>query len=305
MRASSTLLAALTLSCALSSTLIAETPAKKTKPKAWTDVETAKKEVPGFDLMGEYIVKDGEKTIQVGLQGDKFFVTEWAGPLFSEKAAPGSATMSLKTADEVKALIKDAKRSERTSPTMGLKAPEGAVFPFGKDTFTHGQKSEQSFGSFKMHMEFLLPLKPGRNLSNQDRGNSGVYIYNIYECQVLDSFPLDYHTDTFPMEKTESRNDQWCACLYKKKKADANAGFPPLTWQTYDIDFTAPEFDGDKKVKNARLTLKWNGIVVHDDVELDKGTGMGSRRKEMPKGQIFVQDHGNPVSYRNTWLIEK
>jgi hypothetical protein len=284
-------------------TLLTQAGMTEEAVKVWTDRDLAAKEAPGFDLIGDYML-DG-KAIQVTLQSDQYFVTKWPGALLSDASKPGSAEMTVTSMDDVKSLLAKAEKVERVSPTLGAQAPEGAVFPFGKDSFTHGNKTEDSYGSFHMHLEFILPLKPDRSLSNQDRGNSGVYIYNIYECQILDTYPLDYHAESYPIEKLGSNSDRWCASLYKTKIADANAGLPPLTWQTYDIDFTAPVFDGDKKVKNARLSLKWNGVLVHDDVELEKGTGMGSRRQEVPKGPILVQDHGNPVMFRNTWLVEK
>jgi len=78
--------------------------------------------------------------------------------------------------------------------------------------------------------------------------------------------------------------------------------FPPLTWQSYDIVFTAPRFEDGKKVKNARITNRHNGVLIHDDVELPKGTGAGGGRPEKPEAQIFIQGHGNPVRYRNIWL---
>ena len=81
--------------------------------------------------------------------------------------------------------------------------------------------------------------------------------------------------------------------------------FPPLAWQTYDIDFTAPRFIDGEKVVNARITVRHNGVVIHDDVEMATGTGAGAKRPEKEKGLIIFQDHGNPVAFRNLWLVEK
>ena len=80
--------------------------------------------------------------------------------------------------------------------------------------------------------------------------------------------------------------------------------YPPLRWQTYDIDFQSPEFDGDKKVKNARITLYHNGVKVHDNVELKTGTGNVAKKPQLAKGPVFFQSHGNPVMYRNVWATE-
>jgi hypothetical protein len=86
-----------------------------------------------------------------------------------------------------------------------------------------------------------------------------------------------------------------------------NACLPPLAWQTYDIEFTAPRYENGKKVKNARVTIKHNGIVIHDDLELPKntaGTPGGITEAPEPFG-LYLQDHGNPVAFRNIWVVEK
>jgi hypothetical protein len=81
--------------------------------------------------------------------------------------------------------------------------------------------------------------------------------------------------------------------------------FPPLSWQTYDIDFTAARYDDDgKKVKNARVTIKHNGVVIHDDLELPHGTPGKNPEGPGPDG-IYLQGHGNPVVFRNIWVVEK
>ena len=232
----------------------------------------------------------------------------------------------LKAVSDDGEVIGECKKVDRKSPTLGAKAPEGATVLFdgdlsamkGKlsgDYLAAGASTKESFGAFKLHLEFMLPYKPFTKLGNQDRGNSGVYTYNRYETQVLDSFGLHYINlpkaewrKVFEEEigyGASSDRSQWCGCFYKFKTPDINASLPSLVWQTYDIDFTPPAFEGDKKVKNARITVRHNGVVIHDDVELPKGTGAGGGRKEIPEGQIFLQAHGNPVQYRNIWIQEK
>ena len=104
----------------------------------------------------------------------------------------------------------------------------------------------------------------------------------------------------------KSDRTQWCACFYKFKMPDVNMCYPPLTWQTYDFEYTAAKFDDKgKKIKHARMTVKHNGVVIHNDVECDHAT-TASKQKESPDaGPIYLQNHGNPVRYRNIWVVPK
>lgn len=193
---------------------------------------------------------------------------------------------------------------ERKSPTLDKKAPDGAVVLFdgtSADNFENGKLvqgdllladcySKEKFGDHTLHIEFRTPFKPeGRG---QGRGNSGVYIQSRYECQVLDSFGL-------------SGENNECGGIYQVGKPKVNMCFPPLTWQTYDIDFTAAKYDdAGKKTENARVTIKHNGVVIQDDLELPKETP--GRHKESPeKDALYLQGHGNPVVFRNIWVVEK
>ncbi|MBF0199371.1 MAG: DUF1080 domain-containing protein, partial [Planctomycetes bacterium] len=97
---------------------------------------------------------------------------------------------------------------------------------------------------------------------------------------------------------------QWCGSLYKTKLPAVNMCFPPLSWQTYDIDFIAPVFDGKKKIKNARITVYHNGVLIHKDYELLKGTGNGAKRKQLSEGPVLFQNHGTPVPFRNVWAAK-
>lgn len=83
-----------------------------------------------------------------------------------------------------------------------------------------------------------------------------------------------------------------------------NMCLPPLAWQTYDIDFVAAKYEGDKKIENARVTIKHNGVVIHDDLELPNGTP-GFKPEGAGNESLFLQDHGNPVVFRNIWIVEK
>jgi hypothetical protein len=220
-----------------------------------------------------------------------------------------------------------ARRVERTSPTLGAPAPAGAVVLFngrGAEAFEGGQmtpdgllmpgtRTVRSFGNFSLHLEFRLPYKPTVFPGDQDRGNSGVYIFDRYEVQILDSFGLHYAMPDGWEERFRdewlrnppSNRTQWAAALYLTRPPDVAMSLPPLVWQTYDIDFTAPRFVGEKKISNARITLRHNGVIVHEDVELTGGTGAGSRRPEIASGPIVLQDHANPVRFRNIWMVDR
>ena len=206
----------------------------------------------------------------------------------------------------------------RKSPTLGKKPPEGAIYLFDgtHESMKHwrdgarmlddaaaiveaateglllpGATTKQEFRDFTLHVEFRIPFAPAAG--QQHRGNSGAYILNRYEVQMLDTFGL------------EPKNNH-CGALYEFKASRINMAYPPLAWQTYDIDFTAPRFnDAGEKTQNARITVRHNGVLIHDDVELPHGTGSRKDRAEQPRGPILLQEHNNPVRYRNIWIIDK
>ena len=146
------------------------------------------------------------------------------------------------------------------------------------------------FSDFLLHLEFMTPDSP-EDARGQARGNSGVYLLDRYELQVLDSYGLE-----------SKAND--CAAIYSTKAPDVNASRPPGRWQSYDIRFTAPRFDvAGNETAHARITAWHNGLLVHDDFELERPTGGARSMREVPRGPIRLQDHGNPVRYRNLWII--
>ncbi len=222
-------------------------------------------------------------------------------------------------------------RVQRTSPTLGNAPPEQGVHLFdgSKGSLKHwasaersdsgylkeGTHTTQKFGDFKLHMEFRLPYKPGSRASNQSRGNSGVYIYDRYEIQLLETFGLPYYRwfgdgdwkQQFQQHlgyAPDSGRSRWCGAFYKYRSPRMNASYPPLSWQTYDIEFRAPRLENGEKVKNAQIKVWHNGVKIHER-ELERGTGSGKGKPPVSEGSIYLQDHNNPVRFRNIWILEK
>ncbi len=167
-----------------------------------------------------------------------------------------------------------------------------------KDGYAVVQKSDiltkESFGDYQLHVEFATPEKvSGRG---QGRGNSGIFLANRYEVQVLDS----YDNKTY--------FDGQCASLYKQQPPMANVCRKPGEWQTYDIAFESPRFSEDGKVlKPGIVTVVHNGVIAQNHFELQGGTYYdrpASYTKHPLKQPIRLQNHGNPVKYRNIWIRE-
>ena len=296
---------------------------------AYTDPKEAG---PDFLVQGEYAGKDGAQKLgaQVIALGDGQFQCVflpgglpgdgWDGKtrVRVDGKTDGSLT-SFERADTMwNAHIHDGKlegqddhggkftlkRVERASPTLGLAAPAGAKVLFdGKnaDAWAGGKltpdgllmagcKTSETFQSFKAHVEFRLPFKPLAR--GQSRGNSGFYMQDRYEIQILDSFGLD------------GKNNE-CGSVYTQVSPKVNMCFPPLTWQTYEIEFQAAQFDATgNKTKNAEVTVYHNGILVQDHTPIVKPTGHGAPEAPTP-GPIQLQGHGNPVVFRNVWVVPK
>jgi hypothetical protein len=200
---------------------------------------------------------------------------------------------------------------ERKSPSLGKEPPEGALVLFDGTTEsmqhwrggrldeatkllnTDGSDivTQQKFNNYTMHLEFMLPYRP--EARGQGRGNSGFYQVDHYEMQILDSFGLE-------------GKDNECGGIYSKQPSLVNACLPPLMWQTYDVDFTnAVRDESGKKTANAKITAKLNGITIHDGYEIPDVTGGSRSEPEGTPGPIKLQGHGNPLQFRNVWIVEK
>ena len=309
--------------------------------KEWISPEAAAK-VVDFQLQGEYLGKkdfgagnEGTVGLQlIALGGGKFRGVSYLGGLpgagwqrgdkselidgnlndqgqivFKIEESEVTATLNdgkltLVAADQTSI---EYKKVARKSPTLNKEPPKGAVVLFdgtkeaAKNNFQRGQivmenllrhdvETNAKFGDHQLHLEFRLPFMPYAR--GQGRGNSGMYVQGRYECQILDSFGLD------------GANNE-CGGIYKIAKPNVNMCLPPLVWQTYDVDFTAARYDdAGKKVKNARVTISHNGVKIHDDLELPNGTP--GKHPEGPGPDIlYLQGHGNPVVFRNIWVVKK
>jgi hypothetical protein len=300
----------------------------KPKPPTYLTEEQAREIGPDFDLQGEYageqlgaqIIALGEDTFRVVLLPGGLPGAGWNLSPKIEMEAKRNGDQIEFSREGWKAVLKkgalsvqspsgshELKKTHRQSPTLGAKPPQGAVVLFdgsscdafvkghfdelNRKLLASGSKTERAdFQDFQLHVEFLLPFKPlGRG---QDRGNSGVYLQDRYEVQVLDSFGL------------RGANNE-CGGLYSKKEPAVNMCFPPLSWQTYDIDFTAAKYDASgTKTQNAVVTVKHNGITIHERFEINGPTG-GGKKEDPSGGAIQLQGHGNPVYYRNIWLLPR
>ena len=198
-----------------------------------------------------------------------------------------------------------AKKVHRKSPTLGAKLPAGATvllaFERGKAPSLSEMRNQKwksdpngymqvvprtgsngtakSFnGPWRLHIEFRSPFQP--KARGQGRGNSGVFPPGGREIQVLDSFGLD----GLPNE---------CGGIYKSHPPSVNMCLPPLSWQTYDITYNPGGTGEGGKIDQAWYKVVHNGITINKKIEVGKGRS----------GPLNLQDHGNPVAYRNIWIL--
>ncbi len=215
------------------------------------------------------------------------------------------------------ALADDSKKTTRGIIDINdLKRPEGAVQLLGETEhhFVPADKSDSRwvfkdgvlvaspkwdsvvtktpYRDFQMHVEFNVNDVPNSKNPEQN-GNSGIYIQQRYEVQILNSFGIS----------AEDYKPTYAGSIYKIKKPDQLVSKKAGEWQTYDIAFRSARFDGETKTGDARITVYHNGVLIHDDFAIPKKTGAGQKEGPEP-GVIKLQGHENPVSYRNIWIKE-
>lgn len=304
-------------------------------PKAWTDPATALREDPDFAIQGEYrgpaaTTAPGAQVVALGNGRFDVYLLDGGLPGAGwEPGKPRTLLRGVRKDDHLACVDETGKttatftpgsceltlpdgakhrlaRVERKSPTLDAKPPQGAVVLFDGTTAEHwengrigpgrllaaGCGTTRRFGDYKLHLEFRTPYKPAAR--GQQRGNSGVYHGGRWETQILDSFGLD-------------GNDNECGGIYSIAKPRLNMCFPPLAWQTYDVEFTAAKFDtSGTRTAWPRITVRLNGVPVHEQLELAKDFTTSAplgKPLDRPEGPVFLQNHGNPVVFRNIWIV--
>ncbi len=325
----------LTAAALLALTVSPAHAAPKPAHAAWTDPATALQEDPDFAIQGEYLTSGTEPATGaqvVALGNGKFDAYILDGGLPGAGWTPGrkrtlihgtrvedqttlandTRTITATIHGGKLSLTDDAGRKltlarvERRSPTLDAKPPAGAVVLFDGTTAEHwnngkidnghlaasGCTSKRRFADYKLHLEFRTPYMP--TARGQGRGNSGVYHCGRWETQILDSFGLE-------------GADNECGGIYSVAKPHLNMCLPPLAWQTYDVEFKAARFDASgKRTAWPRITVKLNGVIVHEDLELPKDFTTAApitHPLDSPEGPVFLQHHGNPVVFRNIWIV--
>ena len=183
----------------------------------------------------------------------------------------------------------DQWKSQKDGGAAPWKIEDGA---FTVVAGTGGIESKESFGDAQIHLEWRSPSEVKG--TSQGRGNSGFFLMGKYEIQILDSY-----------ENRTYSNGQ-AASVYKQTPPLVNAMRPPGEWNTYDIIFTAPRFNKDGMVISAaRVTVIHNGVLVQNNVEIKGPTeyiGIPNYKAHEEELPYQIQDHGNPVSFRNIWV---
>jgi hypothetical protein len=241
---------------------------------------------------------------------------EFSGGGFSATVVADGSTLSGKTD---KGELFTFNKINRKSPSEGALPPSGAIVLFDgtnvsawKDgtagidarklfkpvgaSSTAGAVTKASFQDFTLHLEFREPFQPA--LRGTARGNSGVYLQSRYEVQVLDSFGANLAVADTMVPKRE------CGAFFEHFAPRINMSYPPLSWQTYDIAFTAARFDAaGNRTKAANVTVLLNGEPVQDKRDMLNRT-LAGELEDAAAGPLRFQAYDSPVFYRNIWITE-
>ena len=264
--------------------------------------------VSGILVENSVILKNAEGERSYLAQDPSLFSATKSFPPLGHKLFSGSIESEIMTLLGENGEKLHLKKIFRKSPSLGKKQPGNAIILFdgsNKDEWVGGRIdpktkllhtdgkdiiSKRKFNDYQLHLEFLLPYRPLAR--GQARGNSGLYHVGMYENQILDTFGLEgLHNE--------------CGGIYSLQNSIVNACFPPLSWQTYDIDFVNARNSSGEKTSNARITAKLNGILIHDGFEIPKKTGGSRPDPEGTSGSIKLQGHNNPLQFRNIWIVKK
>jgi hypothetical protein len=223
----------------------------------------------------------GDAAIQDGKLKGNFKGEMGEGAFEGAIAHPKSKTLGAKAPKRAKVLFDGKPAADAWTDFRWKVTPEGTMVVQGGDIHAKGEMH-----NFLLHVEFRTPLMP--EAQGQARGNSGVYLHSKYEVQVLDSFGL------FPLQNND------CSAIYSLKAPNGNACLPPGEWQTYDITFVE---GSPAKNQLPRITVVHNGVTVIDKFELPKSVLVAGTTAADASGEFLkLQDHGNPVEYRNIWV---
>lgn len=259
--------------------------------------------------------QDGQ-TRFVGVHGERL---AFENPNFAAIHHPdrliGQAKMFLNATPDVSFVLR---KVHRKSPTLGAQPPDDAIVLFDGSSASEwlngrvveerllacGTTSRSKFNDHFLHLEFRCPFMP--EASGMGRGNSGVYLQSRWEVQIVDSF--GWNRDNRKFERLSALGR--CGAVAEMIAPRINMSLPPLVWQTFDIEFKAARFEpSGKRAAPAELTVLHNGVKVHDRLILPPDPPDESRPppRDAPglPGALFLQDHGDPVHFRNIWVVER
>ncbi len=244
----------------------------------------------GNDIQGLEVASASDSDARVPLETTEGYVMDWqvSGPYVEE----GKRAMTLfnfafsPETDEGEPEWRTMPKPAEEDPVCRWKLLDNGVMEVRNGTIL----SKQRFTDHRVHVEFCTPFMP--DAREQGRGNSGVYLQGRYEVQILDSYGLE---------------GEWneCGGIYKVAKPLVNMCAPPLQWQTYDIVFRAPRFDGSgNRTRDGLLTVYHDGVLIHENIAVPTPTTAASNADVRQPGGLLLQDHGNPVQFRNIWAVE-